>query len=310
MKISIQQLKPWMMPVAIITGALFHNEIGVLQPMVPYLVFMMLLIAFCRVRPSEFRITSLSWSLLAIQLGGAILAYILLRNAGADLAQACFICILCPTATAAPVVTGMLGGNVARLATYSIISNIAAAITAPALFALIGTHSEMSFLKGVGLIASKVAPLILLPIGIAFFLYFFFPKVHSKIAAHQSLAFYMWSVSLIVAVGGAVSYIMSAPASKIPEIIIIALMAAALCVFQFAVGRRIGRACGDPIAGAQGLGQKNTILAIWMAMTYLNPISSVGPASYIVWQNLINSAQLYLKARRDANNNRPDSVKK
>ena len=56
---------------------------------------------------------------------------------------------------------------------------------------------------------------------------------------------------------------------------------------------------GDPISGAQGLGQKNTVLAIWLSLTYLNPISSVGPAAYIAWQNTINSIQLYLKQRRD-----------
>lgn len=301
MKLNTQKIKPWMMPIAMLTGAIFHNHIGALQPLVPYLIFMMLLIAFCKVKPSEFRITRLSWSLLAIQLGGATAAYFALRGVGVDLAQAAFICILCPTATAAPVVTGMLGGNVARLATYSIISNIAAAIAAPAFFAVIGTHAEMSFIDGVTTIAAKVAPLIILPLIIALTLYTFAPKVHSRIARYQSVSFYLWSISLIVAVGGAVSYVMTADASKIPEIILIALTAGVICVFQFAAGRRIGRACGDRIAGAQGLGQKNTILAIWMALTYLNPISSIGPAAYIVWQNSINSAQLYRKARRDAN---------
>ena len=266
MKIALSQLKPWMMPVAMLTGAVFHEHISSLQPLVPYLIFTMLLIAFCKVKPSEFRVTSLSWSLLSIQLGGSAAVYLLLRGAGADLAQAAFICILCPTATAAPVVTGMLGGNVARLATYSIISNIAAAIAAPA--------------------------------------------VHRRIARYQAVSFYLWSVSLIVAVGGSVSYIMSADASKIPEIILIALVAGVICVFQFAVGRKIGRACGDRIAGAQGLAQKNTILAIWMALTYLNPISSVGPAAYIVWQNSINSMQLYLKTKKDANINRARDVNK
>jgi BASS family bile acid:Na+ symporter len=67
---------------------------------------------------------------------------------------------------------------------------------------------------------------------------------------------------------------------------------------QFYIGRRIGRHCGDKIAGAQGLGQKNTVLAIWMSLTFLNPISAVGPAAYVAWQNTINSLQLYFKARK------------
>ena len=46
------------------------------------------------------------------------------------------------------------------------------------------------------------------------------------------------------------------------------------------------------------MGQKNTILAIWMAQTYLNPLSSIVPAAYVLWQNLINSYQLWRKQRR------------
>lgn len=53
------------------------------------------------------------------------------------------------------------------------------------------------------------------------------------------------------------------------------------------------------IDASQGLGQKNTVLAIWMALTYLHPVSSVAPAAYVAWQNTINSAQLYFKMRRE-----------
>ena len=67
---------------------------------------------------------------------------------------------------------------------------------------------------------------------------------------------------------------------------------------QFYIGRKVGVKFGDKIAGAQGLGQKNTILALWLSLTYLNPIISVAPASYIMWQNIINSCQLYLKSKR------------
>ena len=94
---------------------------------------------------------------------------------------------------------------------------------------------------------------------------------------------------------------MAEPVEMAPRMILIALVAGVMCVAQFYIGRRIGRACGDKIAGAQGLGQKNTVLAIWMALSYLNPISSVGPAAYIAWQNTINSLQLYFKSRKETN---------
>ena len=72
----------------------------------------------------------------------------------------------------------------------------------------------------------------------------------------------------------------------------------ALCFLQFAVGRYIGKCYGDKIAGGQALGQKNTVLAIWMAQSYLNPLSSIVPTIYILWHNLYNSIQMMQKERR------------
>jgi len=125
------------------------------------------------------------------------------------------------------------------------------------------------------------------------------PKVHKQIANRQSLSFYLWALALIIVVGNAVSFIMQEPADKIPEMVVIALVSLVACCLQFYIGRKIGRRFGDKISGAQGLGQKNTVLAIWMALTYLNPISSVGPAAYVAWQNTINSIQLYYKGKND-----------
>jgi len=95
---------------------------------------------------------------------------------------------------------------------------------------------------------------------------------------------------------------MAEPADRIPEMILLALIAGAVCIAQFIIGRRIGRRYGDRVAGAQGLGQKNTVLAVWMAVTYLNPIASIAPAAYIAWQNTINSVQIYLKERKSRRN--------
>ena len=59
--------------------------------------------------------------------------------------------------------------------------------------------------------------------------------------------------------------------------ILVAVGAMMMCIGQFIIGRAVGKRYDDTIAGGQGLGQKNTVLAIWMAQMYLNPIASVGP---------------------------------
>ena len=298
-----QMIKPWMLPIAMVIGMIFHSAIESVQFLAPYLIFIMLLITFCKVNPRELKFGRLSWILLGVQLLGGVGVYFALRPVSAALAEGAFICVFCPTATAAPVITGMLGGSVTRVAMYSIISNVAVALTAPVLFEYMGGESltgGVSFVEGFATICAKVGPLIILPLLTAFLLKALAPKVHHAVATHQSLSFYIWAISLIIVVGKSVSFVMSEPSGAVPMMSAIAVAALVVCVIQFIVGRKIGRRFGDPVAGAQGLAQKNTVLAIWMALNFLSPISSVGPASYILWQNTINSAQIYFKTRRDS----------
>lgn len=287
-----QRLKPWMLPIAMAGGVLFHDCIEYVGFLTPYLIFVMLYVTFCKINFRHISVTRLMWALLAIQVVGAAIIYVAIAGVSRDVAQGLMICVLCPTATAAPVVTGMLGGNVARLITYSLMSNVTAALIAP-LFLSVAGSVDVDILTSSGQICSHVAPLILGPLILAQITSRVAPKVHHAVADHQGLSFYLWAVSLLIVVGRSVSFILASPAGALPEIIVLAIGAGVVCVGQFAIGRRVGYRMGDRISGAQGLGQKNTVLAIWLALTYLNPISSVAPAAYIAWQNSINSWQLF-----------------
>ena len=294
-----QRLKPWMLPIAMVCGIFFHEPVNRVQWAVPYLIFTMLLITFCRVKPSDLRIDGMIWRLLAVQVAGTVATFLLLEPINLSLAQSIMICVLCPTATAAPVVTGMLGGSIGKVATYSIASNLTAAILAPAMFVWCGSAADVSFFTEFKIIALKVAPMIVFPLGLAWVLYFTAPKVHAIVADAQKITFYLWSVSLLLVVGKSVSFVLAEPAGAIPLMVAMAMGAGLVCILQFYIGRKIGARYDQRIAAAQGLGQKNTVLAVWMAINYLNPISSIGPAAYIAWQNTINSMQIYLKMRRE-----------
>ncbi len=293
-----QRLKVWMLPIAMLCGVLFHNLIGAVQFIAPYLIFLMLLITFCRIDLSQFRFTRLTWSIVSIQVIGSITICFALLPFNPDLAQGALICILCPTATAAPVITAMLGGSISALIAISVLSNLAAAIIAPIMFTLVGSTSQIAFLSTFITILLKVVPIILVPLISALILRKIAPRVHQTISSHQSLSFYIWAISLVIVVGKAVTFVIDEPSDKIPEMIALAAIAGLACIAQFAIGRKIGCKYGDRIAGAQGLGQKNTVLAVWLAVNFLNPISSIAPAAYIAWQNIINSYQIYLKSRK------------
>lgn len=288
-----------MLPAAMLSGLLFHNYISYVAFLTPYLIFVMLLITFCKINPREFGFSRMIWQLLAVQVSGGIAAYIAVAPLSTDVAQGLFICVFCPTATAAPVVTGMLGGSVTKLVAYSLVSNVTVALTAPLLLAWTG-ESGIDIIATSIQIMGKVAPLILLPLVTALAMRKLMPRLHHEIGSRQSLSFYLWALSLFIVVGKSISFILAEPASKTYEIITLALGAGIVCMLQFAIGRKIGSRHGDRISGAQGLGQKNTVLAIWLALTFLNPISSVAPAAYIAWQNTINSMQLYFKQKKDA----------
>lgn len=290
-------LKPWMLPIAMALGAIFHNYMHLLEWMAPWLIFAMLLLTFCKLNPREFRVTKMSAYLLPVQLLGGCLLYVALRPLNIGLAEGMFICVFCPTATAAPVIVGMLGGSVPRLATFSVMSNVACAITAPVLFTLMGSDGVEfwpTFLR----IFSKVVPLLMVPLALALAMGKFTPRVHHHLADHAGLAFYLWALSLTVCVGQAVSFVMEEPPSAIPLMIALALGAGVCCLGQYFAGRKVGRSVGDQVAATQAIMQKNTVLAIWMALTFLSPICSVAPAAYIVWQNSLNSWQIYKHGKR------------
>jgi len=73
----------------------------------------------------------------------------------------------------------------------------------------------------------------------------------------------------------------------------LAVISLACCFLQFYFGRKIGKYYDDGVTAGQALGQKNTILAIWLGYTFFTPITAIAGGFYSVWHNLANSYQLY-----------------
>ncbi|CCY37690.1 putative uncharacterized protein [Tannerella sp. CAG:118] len=295
----LQRLKKWMLPIAMITGAVFYRYVQIISFLTPYLIFIMLLVTYCKLSLRNMNLSPLHAWLLGIQVIGSLLIYVLLYSFDPLVAEGTFICVFCPTATAAAVITGMLGGDIACLATYSLLSNMTVAIIAPFIFSFMGDHISLPFFESFLKIGTEMIPLLIFPFVCALILQKFLPKVHSALQNHQSISFYLWAISLTIVMGKTVSFIASRGNAEYKEEILIALFALIVCILQFILGKLIGKKYYNTIAGGQGLGQKNTVLAIWMALTYLNPLASIGPASYVVWQNSINSLQLWIREKRN-----------
>ena len=288
------------MPVAMGAGALLHGVASRLDFLVPYLIFSMLYVTFCRVSVCEMRPNRLVWTVLALQLSAAVAIYLCFSRLDDTVAQRLMICSLAPAAMASVVIGGLLGANVATMATFCFISNLVASVSCPLFFAAIGVQGHLSYAEAFIRILSKVGPLLILPFVAAWLTDRLIPRLHEILKRRQGISFWIWVFSLVIVTGQTVEFISAQPSGSYLTEFVLAGGALAICLLQFSFGRFIGRRMGDTAAGGQTMGQKNTILAIWMCQSFLNPLASVAPALYVLWQNLVNSFQLYRKNRADA----------
>ncbi len=281
-----------MLPIAMLGGILFYPWMGYVQFLSPYLIFTMLFITYCKLDFRHIALGRFQWVLLVIQMLISAVAYLSLAWINHTVAEGVFICVFIPTATAAPVICAMLGGSLPKLATYSLLCNVFVAIVGPFVLAMVG-DTEYSFWESFLMIFKMVMPLLLGPLLASFLLRHTLPRFHESVKAHQSISFYLWAISLFIIVGGCVSFIINHyESSSLGTMIWLAIGALVVCLLQFKIGRMVGRSFGDSVSGGQGMGQKNTVLAVWIALAYMNPIASIAPASYIAWQNIINSWQI------------------
>ena len=92
-------------------------------------------------------------------------------------AQGALVCLIVPTGTAAAVIAGQLGGNETTLTTYTILSNLVAAVMIPAVFPLVEMQSAGSFGHQFLIILRRVFPLLITPFLAAWALREFLPNI-------------------------------------------------------------------------------------------------------------------------------------
>ena len=291
-------IKNWTLPLAMLIGALGYKVMGYISFITPYLIFTMLLLTFSKISLRDLRPRLTHLWLLLIEILGAIAIYFLIAPFDPIVAQGIMVCIICPTATAAAVVTGKLGGNVASITTYTLLCNITVAFVIPALFPIIApSANHASFWAAFLHIMGRIFPLLICPFLLAQLIRWLLPKINAKLTSISGLAFYLWAIALTIAMGMTVRSLIEEPTDT-HTLILLSIGSLIACLFQFFTGKAIGKASNDTIACGQSLGQKNTILAIWICTAYLNPVTALAPGLYVIWQNFFNSTQLYLARKK------------
>lgn len=398
-------LKKWMLPIAITLGAFLFLVLWFVRPLAenvepgfsvfakqiqPILIAIMLFLQFNRVSPHDLRFRKWHFVLLGFQIGIfallTLLAVMLPDGNGRILVESAMLCFICPTASAAGVVTSKLGGSLSDTVSYVVMINISVALVVPLAIPIVNTASDVPFMTSFLAICMKIFPLLVLPLIIAWIVRYTMRRLQRWLMRYTEWAFYCWGVALCFAIYLATRALVLSGLS-VWIVLLIGVISLVCTLAQFGVGRAAGRICAssgqvdspragvlsrgsgavassrgepdvsprdsraiassrgsepdvslrdsgaiassrgfepdallrdsevvassrnsgsdtelsaevDTITAGQALGQKNTGFLIWLGYSYMTPVTSVAGGLYSVFQNCINSFELYQKEKR------------
>ena len=390
-------LKKWMLPIAITLGAFLFLVLWFVRPLAenvepgfsvfakqiqPILIAIMLFLQFNRVSPHDLRFRKWHFVLLGFQIGIfallTLLAVMLPDGNGRILVESAMLCFICPTASAAGVVTSKLGGSLSDTVSYVVMINISVALVVPLAIPIVNTASDIPFMTSFLAICMKIFPLLVLPLIVAWIVRYTMRRLQRWLMRYTEWAFYCWGVALCFAIYLATRALVLSGLS-VWIVLLIGVISLVCTLAQFGVGRAAGRICAssgqvdspragvmsrgseldaslrdsgsvassrgseldaslrdsgavtsycgsgaevslrdsgavaqsrnsgsdtelsaevDTITAGQALGQKNTGFLIWLGYSYMTPVTSVAGGLYSVFQNCINSFELYQKEKR------------
>lgn len=307
----VRFLKDWTLPVSMTVGCLLYALfafVPALEPagdffapiiytLFPIALFVTLLTTFCKVDFRKMMPTRWQLGVTLTQYGivGLLLGMILLfdiQGMPRLLLASLLTCAIAPCASAAPTVTNKLGGNLHQMTFYVVLSSILSAITIPLVFPIIDPHAEIPFFMAFLSIIKHLSLILVLPLILGWIVHHYIPHIYRWIKRHPNLPFYTWAFNLAITSGITIRNIFHAKTSAF-VLLIIAFSSLLLCLTLFSLGWAQGKQMGHRIEAGQAQGQKNTALAIWIASAYLHPVAALGMGFYVLWQNIVNSIELW-----------------
>ncbi len=293
-------LRPAMIFIPFLAGFLFPqahilNEAPV--HFISWSLMTMLFLSCLQLRFSELKPRREHWIILALNLLMGIVPYFLFRiflPESPEYAQIAFFVGITPTATAAPVVVAFLNGRIGFALTGFTITNVFIALSLPGLLPLVTGNFSLAFIGDAGLTLFRI---IVLPFLCAVLVRKICPAVQNLPKKCKLFTFSLWSMNLFVIAASTRQYFMTNPGEHPRKLVFAALISLVLCIVSFLAGQLFSRHrfCRE---SSQILGQKNTMLSMYLALHYASSLVAMGPIFYILWHNSWNAIQMYRYDRR------------
>ena len=254
----IQFFKQWLLPIAIVFGIslyLLYHFTTFLRPWGGILhvaasegqrlvIALLLFFQFVQISPHDLGLKRWHLGALLFQVAGFLLCALgcALTPEGPlrILLECAMICLICPTAAAAGVITKKLDGDLPATMSYVVLVNVAATFLIPMVIPMIRPAADLGFWAYVGRIAWKIFPILILPGLLAWTIRYTTRRLQRVLMRWSRYTFYIWFFGLTLAM------VLSTHALLVSRlgggtIALIVLVSMASCAVQFFAGRRIGR---------------------------------------------------------------------
>lgn len=274
-----------------------RNYISAARDLQPFLVGVMLFLQFNVTAPSDLKVHRWHAEVLGVQallFAVFTLITILLPEGNLRiLAECAMLCFICPTASACGVITSKIGGDLQQTMAYLLLCDIMSTLLIPATVPLVCPQDGVGYFSLLWIVTKRVFSMLVLPCALAWLIRYTLPGVQKWLARYTGWAFYVWGISLLLAMSLATRALAQSSAS-LWLAVLIAIVALSCCLVQFYLGRRIAKGYGrrTSVTAGQTFGQKNTGFLIWLGFNYMTPITSVAGGLYAICQNLVNSWEL------------------
>ena len=275
---------------AFAAGCLFP-QLNVFKGMIRYGLVFMLFSVYLRIELSAHMFHRSQLLAIAFGILLACAAWQGLTAAGfPELGRVAFFTAITPTATAAPVIVSLIGGNLTYTATLFLLSNLLVSLCLPVLVPLVTSDPSDGLARDV---LMRVMTVTLAPLAAALLVRWRAKSAARRLGERLSVfTFYAW-VCIVVLIAAQARHFLDGQA-HVPwgTLGAIAGLSLGICVINFVTGYFLGRPT-YALECSQGLGQKNNSYTVYLALTYADPITALGPTIYVLWHNIWNAWQLY-----------------
>lgn len=274
---------------AIIVGAIF-SDAHVLTAVIRYNLMVMLFFTFITVSFNPQLLRRDHFKVLTANIALPILLFLLWRTWDPETAMAILVIGLAPTAAGAPVITTFLKGRVDHVTVSILLISPAMALLIPFFLPLL-LSADMQEIQVVDVLV-PVFLVVFVPLVLSFLIKVSLPAVVPYITQAAKVNFYLFLFNVFIASAKATDFIRHDEQANWVSIVSIGLGITFLGLLLFKLGERLG-APDLKLENSMSLGRKNTMFALWLALTFVGPLAALGPMLYILFQNVYHSVAMY-----------------